>query len=126
RRCVVLRRRIVVVVLVVGRRGERLVERRVVLDVAQGRGRHRVTGDPQPWPAAGERRADVGIYGGSGFYSFLDDVEEVTVDTPYGRPAAPVAFGEVAGRRVAFLPRHGRDHSLPPHRVPYRANAWAM
>jgi len=77
-------------------------------------------------PADGERLADVGVYGGSGFYSFLDDVDEVTVDTPYGPPAAPVTIGVVAGRRVAFLPRHGRDHSLPPHRVPYRANAWAM
>jgi 5'-methylthioadenosine phosphorylase len=72
------------------------------------------------------RRADVGVYGGSGLYALLDDVEEVTVDTPFGPPAAPVTIGDVAGRRVAFLPRHGRDHSLPPHRVPYRANAWAM
>ncbi|HEX6421630.1 MAG TPA: S-methyl-5'-thioadenosine phosphorylase [Acidimicrobiales bacterium] len=85
-----------------------------------------MTATPQARPAAGELRADVGIYGGSGFYSLLDDVEEVAVDTPYGPPAAPVTIGEVAGRRVAFLPRHGRDHSLPPHRVPYRANAWAM
>lgn len=72
------------------------------------------------------RRADIGVYGGSGLYSLLDDVEQVTVETPYGPPAAPVAIGTVAGRRVAFLPRHGLDHSLPPHRVPYRANAWAM
>jgi 5'-methylthioadenosine phosphorylase len=72
------------------------------------------------------RRADIGVYGGSGLYALLDEVEELTVDTPYGPPAAPVTIGEVAGRRVAFLPRHGRDHSLPPHRVPYRANAWAM
>ena len=72
------------------------------------------------------RRADVGVYGGTGLYTLLDDVEDVVVDTPYGPPAAPVAIGEVAGRRVAFLPRHGRDHSLPPHRVPYRANAWAL
>jgi 5'-methylthioadenosine phosphorylase len=74
----------------------------------------------------GERRADVGVYGGSGLYSLLEDVEQVEVDTPYGPPAAPVTIGEVAGRRVAFLPRHGRDHEHPPHRVPYRANAWAM
>jgi 5'-methylthioadenosine phosphorylase len=72
------------------------------------------------------RRADVGVYGGSGLYALLDDVAEIAVETPYGPPAAPVTIGEVAGRRVAFLPRHGRDHSLPPHRVPYRANAWAM
>ncbi|MDD9371499.1 MAG: MTAP family purine nucleoside phosphorylase [Acidimicrobiales bacterium] len=71
-------------------------------------------------------RADVGVYGGSGLYSLLDDVAEVEIDTPYGPPAAPVTIGEIAGRRVAFLARHGRDHALPPHRVPYRANAWAM
>ena len=70
--------------------------------------------------------ADVGVYGGSGLYSLLDDVDEIAVDTPFGPPSAPVTIGEVGGRRVAFLPRHGRDHSLPPHRVPYRANAWAL
>jgi 5'-methylthioadenosine phosphorylase len=71
-------------------------------------------------------RADIGVFGGSGFYAFLDDVEEVPVETPYGPTSAPVAVGQVAGRRVAFLPRHGRKHELPPHRVPYRANVWAM
>jgi 5'-methylthioadenosine phosphorylase len=50
----------------------------------------------------------------------------VEVDTPFGKPAAPVAIGEVAGRGVAFLPRHGRRHEHPAHRVPYRANVWAM
>ena len=77
-------------------------------------------------PGPGDRRADVGVYGGSGLYSLLDDVEHVEIDTPFGPPAAAVTIGEVAGRRVAFLPRHGRDHEHPPHRVPYRANAWAM
>ena len=71
-------------------------------------------------------RADVGVYGGSGLYSLLEDVDEVAVDTPFGPPSAPVTIGEVSSRRVAFLPRHGRDHTLPPHRVPYRANAWAL
>jgi 5'-methylthioadenosine phosphorylase len=70
--------------------------------------------------------ADVGVIGGSGLYSLLDDVEEVEVDTPYGRPSAPVTLGEVGGHRVAFLPRHGIGHTLPPHRVPYRANLWAL
>ena len=70
--------------------------------------------------------ADIGVFGGSGFYSFLDDVETVTVDTPHGAPSAPLTIGEVAGRRLAFLPRHGRRHELPPHRVPYQANVWAM
>lgn len=72
------------------------------------------------------RRADIGVFGGSGMYSFLDDTEEIVVDTPFGAPAAPVTIGEIEGRRVAFLPRHGRDHEHPPHRVPYRANMWAL
>jgi 5'-methylthioadenosine phosphorylase len=52
--------------------------------------------------------AEIGIFGGSGFYSFLEDVEEVEVETPYGNRSAPVTVGEVGGKRVAFLPRHGR------------------
>jgi 5'-methylthioadenosine phosphorylase len=71
-------------------------------------------------------RADVAVIGGSGFYSFLDDPVDVTVETPYGEPSAPVAVGEVAGRRVAFLPRHGRHHEYPPHLINYRANLWAL
>jgi len=70
--------------------------------------------------------AEIGIFGGSGFYSFLDGVEEVEVETPYGKPSAPLAVGEVGGKRVAFLPRHGREHELPPAEIPYRANVWAM
>jgi 5'-methylthioadenosine phosphorylase len=71
-------------------------------------------------------RADVGVIGGTGLYSLLADVEELTVDTPYGPTSAPVTIGEVSGKRVAFLPRHGLGHTLPPHRVPYRANLWAL
>jgi 5'-methylthioadenosine phosphorylase len=71
-------------------------------------------------------QAEIGVFGGSGFYSFLEDVEEVEVDTPFGRPAAPLTIGEVGRRRVAFLPRHGREHELPPAQIPYRANVWAM
>jgi 5'-methylthioadenosine phosphorylase len=71
-------------------------------------------------------RAEIGVIGGSGFYSFLDDIEEVTVDTPFGRPSDPIALGAVGGRRVAFVPRHGRDHRFPPHAIPYRANLWAL
>ncbi len=70
--------------------------------------------------------AEIGVFGGSGFYAFLDDVEEVEVETPYGRPSAPVTIGDVGGKRVAFLPRHGRNHELPPAQIPYRANVWAM
>jgi 5'-methylthioadenosine phosphorylase len=71
-------------------------------------------------------QADVAVIGGSGFYSFLADPEEVLVETPYGAPSAPVALGEVGGRRVAFLPRHGRGHEYPPHLINYRANLWAL
>lgn len=70
--------------------------------------------------------ADVAVIGGTGFYSFLDDPEQVEVETPYGAPSAPISVGTVAGRRVAFLPRHGRRHEFPPHGIPYRANLWAL
>ncbi len=70
--------------------------------------------------------AEIGVIGGSGFYEFLDNVEEMPLDTPFGQPADPVVVGEVSGRRVAFLPRHGRAHRFPPHRIPYRANLWSL
>ena len=70
--------------------------------------------------------AEIGVFGGSGFYSLLDDVREVKVDTPYGPPSDSVFLADVGGRRVAFLPRHGRRHTIPPHRIEYRANVWAM
>jgi 5'-methylthioadenosine phosphorylase len=70
--------------------------------------------------------AEIGVFGGSGFYSFLEDTETVEVDTPYGKPSAPVTVGDVGGRTVAFIPRHGAKHEFPPHRVPYLANLWAM
>jgi 5'-methylthioadenosine phosphorylase len=68
----------------------------------------------------------LGVIGGSGFYEFLDDATEHVVDTPYGPPAAPVVVGVIAGHEVAFIARHGRQHDYAPHRVPYRANVWAM
>ncbi|MFI9720550.1 S-methyl-5'-thioadenosine phosphorylase [Streptomyces sp. NPDC052396] len=71
-------------------------------------------------------QAEIGVIGGSGFYSFLDDVTEITVRTPYGDPSDSLFLGELAGRKVAFLPRHGRKHHLPPHRINYRANLWAL
>ncbi|MEO3976163.1 S-methyl-5'-thioadenosine phosphorylase [Streptomyces sp. CAU 1734] len=70
--------------------------------------------------------AEIGVIGGSGFYSFLEDVTEVPVETPYGSPSDSLFLGEVAGRKVAFLPRHGRGHHIPPHRINYRANLWAL
>jgi 5'-methylthioadenosine phosphorylase len=71
-------------------------------------------------------RADVGLIGGSGFYSFFDSAERVRVSTPFGDPSDDVVVGEVEGRRVAFIARHGQGHRFPPHRVNYRANLWAL
>lgn len=70
--------------------------------------------------------AEIGVFGGSGFYSFLEGAEPLEIETPYGPPSAPPMIGEVSGVRVAFIPRHGIHHEFPPHRIPYRANAWAM
>ncbi|MDO9557621.1 MAG: S-methyl-5'-thioadenosine phosphorylase [Coriobacteriia bacterium] len=70
--------------------------------------------------------AEIGVFGGSGFYSLLEDPTEFKVDTPYGSPSSPVMYGDIGGRKVAFLPRHGKDHSLPPHMINYRANVYAM
>jgi 5'-methylthioadenosine phosphorylase len=70
--------------------------------------------------------AEIGVFGGSGFYAFLESVEEIEVNTPFGSPSAPIAVGELGGKRVAFLSRHGRRHELPPHMIPFRANVWAM
>ena len=70
--------------------------------------------------------ADIAVIGGTGFYSFLDDPEHHTIETPYGAPSGPVAVGTVGGRTVAFLPRHGPHHEFPPHAIPYRANLWAL
>ena len=71
-------------------------------------------------------QAGIGVIGGSGFYEFVEPVGEVTVETPFGLPSDPIMLGDVAGQRVAFLPRHGRNHRFPPHRIPYRANLWAL
>ncbi len=73
-----------------------------------------------------QRIAEIGVFGGSGFYSLLTDVQELKVDTPYGAPSDSVFLTQVAGRSVAFIPRHGRHHTIPPHKVNYRANVWAM
>jgi len=70
--------------------------------------------------------AEIGVIGGSGLYALLDDAHEVEVSTPYGAPSDRITLAEVGGRRVAFLPRHGKDHRFPPHRIPYRANLWAL
>jgi 5'-methylthioadenosine phosphorylase len=70
--------------------------------------------------------AEIGVFGGSGFYSFVEGLEAVAVATPYGAPSGAVSVGEIAGRKIAFLPRHGPHHELPPHAINYRANLWAF
>jgi len=72
------------------------------------------------------RHATIGVFGGSGFYRLLDDVEFVHVETPYGSPSDQIALGAVDGVGVAFLPRHGSKHTLPPAAINYRANLWAL
>jgi 5'-methylthioadenosine phosphorylase len=71
-------------------------------------------------------QAEIGVIGGSGFYEFLAGAEEHTVSTPYGDPSDALVIGTVGGRSVAFLPRHGRGHRLPPHKINYRANIAAL
>ena len=69
----------------------------------------------------------IGVIGGSGFYTFFDSAaRSVNLDTPFGEPSAPVTVGAVGEHEVAFLPRHGADHRYPAHKVPYRANMWAL
>ncbi|NIA25220.1 MAG: S-methyl-5'-thioadenosine phosphorylase [Gammaproteobacteria bacterium] len=68
----------------------------------------------------------IGVFGGTGFYEFLDDARSVRVDTPYGDPSASYMVGTIEGVDVAFLPRHGEHHEFPPHKVNYQANVWGM
>lgn len=75
---------------------------------------------------ADELQVDIGVFGGSGFYELFDDPVDLTIDTPFGPAAAPISVGTIAGRRVAFMARHGRSHEFVAHRVPFRANMWAM
>ena len=71
-------------------------------------------------------QADIGVFGGSGFYEFLTDAKTVQIETPYGLPSDALTIGQLHGKSVAFLPRHGRQHTIPPHKINYRANVWAM
>jgi 5'-methylthioadenosine phosphorylase len=71
-------------------------------------------------------QAAVAVIGGSGLYEFVEATGELLPETPWGPPSDPLVFAELDGRRVVFLPRHGRDHRFPPHRIPYRANLWAL
>lgn len=70
--------------------------------------------------------ADIAVIGGSGFYALFERAEQVTATTPYGEPSGPITLGDVGGRRVAFLPRHGPGHAVAPHAINARANLWAL
>ncbi len=75
-----------------------------------------------------DETAPIGVIGGSGLYALLDgkSVDTITVETPYGSPSSEITVGRYAGRSVAFLPRHGVGHTVPPHLINYRANVWAL
>jgi 5'-methylthioadenosine phosphorylase len=68
----------------------------------------------------------IGVIGGTGFYSMLDNVQEIKVETPYGDPSDSISIGTYNGKEIAFLPRHGKSHQIPPHKINYRANIWAL
>lgn len=72
--------------------------------------------------------AEIGIFGGTGIYDsgLLEDAVQLDIDTPYGRPSDSATVGSFGGRRVAFMPRHGRGHTIAPHMINYRANVWAL
>jgi 5'-methylthioadenosine phosphorylase len=72
--------------------------------------------------------ADIGIIGGTGVYdqSLLENIEQVNIETPYGKPSDVATVGEYAGVKVAFIPRHGPKHTIPPHMINYRANIHAF
>ncbi|MCK4318893.1 S-methyl-5'-thioadenosine phosphorylase, partial [Candidatus Bathyarchaeota archaeon] len=76
----------------------------------------------------GEWKADIGIVGGTGVYDpeIIEDAREVKVYTPYGAPSSFITLGNYKGRAIAFIPRHGAGHQIPPHKINYRANIWAM
>ena len=72
--------------------------------------------------------AEIGIIGGTGIYDsgLLEKSKEVEIDTPYGKPSDCITLGLFKGKKIAFLPRHGKKHSIPPHMINYRANIWAF
>ncbi len=70
--------------------------------------------------------ARIGIIGGSGMYSLLKDTESREIETPYGKPSAPLDLGMIGETEVVFLARHGKKHTIPPHMINYRANIWAL
>ena len=75
-----------------------------------------------------QETAEIGIFGGTGIYDsgLLKESKEITIDTPYGRTSDSITIGEFNGRKVAFMPRHGKKHTIPPHLINYKANIWAF
>ena len=73
-------------------------------------------------------QAEIGIFGGTGIYDsgLLSEAKEITVDTPFGKTSDSITVGIFKGRKVAFMPRHGRKHTIPPHLINFRANIWAF
>lgn len=71
--------------------------------------------------------ADIGIFSGSGMYEFAaEKTETIKINTPYGPPSDEIDICTIGHKKIAFLPRHGKKHSIPPHKINYRANLWAM
>lgn len=73
-------------------------------------------------------QAEIGIFGGTGIYDsgLLKEAKEITVDTPYGKPSDTITVGIFKDKKIAFMPRHGKKHTMPPHLINYRANIWAF
>jgi len=73
-------------------------------------------------------QAELGIFGGTGIYDsdMLSESKEITVETPFGKPSDSITVGLFKERKVAFLPRHGKKHTIPPHLINFRANIWAF
>ncbi|AEB95510.1 MULTISPECIES: S-methyl-5'-thioadenosine phosphorylase [Metallosphaera] len=77
---------------------------------------------------SGKEKASIGVIGGSGLYDpeIFSNTKEIKVYTPYGEPSDLITLGTLEGKQVAFIPRHGRKHRIPPHKINYRANVWAL
>ena len=75
-----------------------------------------------------EQKAEIGIFGGTGIYDseLLQESKEISIDTPYGKTSDSITIGDYKGRKVAFMPRHGKKHAIPPHMINFWANIWAF
>ncbi len=75
-----------------------------------------------------EQKAEIGIFGGTGIYDseLLQESKEISIDTPYGKTSDSITIGDYKGRKVAFMPRHGKKHAISPHMINFRANIWAF